>query len=48
MPTILVINDDGINSIGLRALTRQLEKLGEVVVVAPGDEKSGIGKAISI
>ena len=48
MPTILVINDDGINSIGLSALKGQLEKLGEVIVVAPGDEKSGIGKALSI
>jgi len=48
LPTILVINDDGINSIGLRALTKQLAKLGEVIVVAPGSEKSGIGKALSI
>ena len=48
MPTILVINDDGINSIGLSTLAKQLEKLGDVIVVAPGDERSGIGKALSI
>jgi len=48
LPTILVINDDGINSIGLSTLAKQLEKLGDVIVVAPGDERSGIGKALSI
>ncbi len=48
MPTILVINDDGINSIGLSILAKQLKKLGDVIVVTPGDEKSGIGKALSI
>jgi 5'-nucleotidase len=48
LPTILVINDDGINSIGLSTLAKQLEKLGEVIVVTPVDERSGIGKALSI
>jgi len=48
LATILVINDDGINSIGLRTLTKKLKKLGDVIVVTPGDEKSGVGKAISI
>jgi 5'-nucleotidase len=48
LPKILVINDDGINSIGLITLKKQLEKLGEVFVVAPESEKSGIGKALSI
>ena len=48
MPTILVINDDGINSIGLFALAKKLEKLGEVIVVTPESERSGIGKALSI
>jgi 5'-nucleotidase len=48
LPTILVINDDGINSIGLFILATQLKKLGDVVIVTPGDEKSGVGKAISI
>jgi 5'-nucleotidase len=48
LPTILVTNDDGINSIGLSILTKQLKKLGEVIVVTPGDERSGVGKGISI
>lgn len=48
MPTILVINDDGIDSIGLSTLAKQLEKLGKVIVVTPEAERSGIGKAISI
>jgi 5'-nucleotidase len=48
LSTILVINDDGINSIGLLTLVKQLKKLGDVIIVTPGDEKSGIGKAISI
>ena len=48
MPTILIINDDGINSIGLSVLSKKLKELGNVVVVAPNRENSGIGKAISI
>lgn len=47
MLTILLINDDGIRSIGLVAMKKRLEKLGEVVVVAPRDERSGIGKALT-
>lgn len=48
MPTILVINDDGINSIGLSTLVNKLKKLGELIIVTPSDERSGMGKAISI
>jgi len=47
MPTILLINDDGIQSIGLITLKKLLEKLGEVVVVAPEKEQSGVGKALT-
>ena len=47
LTTILIINDDGIHSIGLLALKRHLEKLGEVIIVAPRDERSGIGKALT-
>ncbi len=45
--TILLINDDGIFSSGLLAVKKKLEKLGRVVVVAPKEEISGIGKAIT-
>jgi len=47
VPTILLTNDDGIQSIGLVTLKKQLEKLGNVIVVAPRDERSGIGKALT-
>jgi 5'-nucleotidase len=48
VPTILVTNDDGIDSIGLSVLAKQLTHLGEVVVVTPGCQRSGVGKSISI
>ena len=47
MKTILLINDDGIESPGLITIKRKLEKLGEVFVIAPMEERSGIGKAIT-
>jgi 5'-nucleotidase len=47
MKTILLVNDDGIQSSGLLAIKKKLDRLGEVVVVAPRDEVSGIGKAIT-
>lgn len=47
MPTILLTNDDGIQSIGLVTLKKRLEKLGNLIVVAPRDERSGIGKALT-
>jgi 5'-nucleotidase len=48
LATILAINDDGINSIGLLAMVKELNKLGEVIVITPEAERSGVGKAISI
>jgi 5'-nucleotidase len=47
MKTILLINDDGIESPGLITMKKKLEKLGKVFVIAPGEERSGIGKAIT-
>ncbi len=47
MPTILLTNDDGIQSIGLIALKKRLKKLGNVLVVAPKEERSGVGKALT-
>jgi 5'-nucleotidase len=44
---ILLTNDDGIYAPGLIALERQLEKLGEVYVVAPATEQSGVGHSIT-
>jgi len=47
MKTILLINDDGIQSSGLLTLKQKIDKLGKVVVIAPREEVSGIGKAIT-
>jgi len=47
MKTILLINDDGIHSPGLLALKQKLDKHGKVVVIAPREEISGVGKAIT-
>jgi 5'-nucleotidase len=47
MKTILLINDDGVQSSGLLAIKEKLDMLGKVVVVAPKDEVSGVGKAIT-
>lgn len=44
---ILLTNDDGVDAPGLRLLRRVLEPLGEVTVVAPATEQSGVGHAIT-
>ncbi len=44
---ILVTNDDGIYAPGLAALSRALARLGEVYVVAPATEQSGVSHAIT-
>ena len=44
---ILLTNDDGIYAPGLAALERQLRSLGEVRVVAPAAEQSGVGHSIT-
>lgn len=47
-PLILVSNDDGITSRGIRALVETMYTLGEVIVVAPNSPQSGMGHAITI
>ncbi len=47
-PLILVSNDDGITSKGIRVLVEAMLTLGEVVVVAPDSPQSGMGHAITI
>jgi 5'-nucleotidase len=47
-PRILVSNDDGHQSDGIRALAEAMEPLGEVWVVAPEAEQSASSHAISI
>lgn len=45
---ILVTNDDGVYAEGIKFLRDALEKLGEVVVVAPLEEKSTTGHSLTI
>jgi 5'-nucleotidase len=47
-PTILITNDDGISSPGIRNLVEAVKDLGKVVVVAPDKPQSGMGHAITI
>jgi 5'-nucleotidase len=47
-PRILVSNDDGYLSEGLKALAAAMEELGEVWVVAPEVEQSASSRSISI
>ena len=44
---ILLTNDDGIYAPGLAALERQLSEIGDVCVVAPATEQSGVGHSIT-
>lgn len=45
---ILLTNDDGISSCGLESLKKEISKIGEVLVVAPKTEKSGMSHAITV
>jgi 5'-nucleotidase len=48
MPRILVTNDDGVQSEGIRDLAAALAPLGEVTIVAPIQEASAIGHALTL
>jgi len=45
---ILLTNDDGIYSEGIRALYVSLSKIGNVTIVAPDTERSAVGHAITL
>ena len=47
-PLILVCNDDGIDAPGIYALASAMDELGDVFVVAPIDEQSAVGHAITV
>ena len=47
-PLILITNDDGIDSKGIRFLVSVMKNFGEVVVVAPDSPQSGMGHAITV
>ena len=44
---ILLTNDDGIDSPGIRALYDALSGVGNVTTVAPADDQSAVGRAMS-
>ena len=45
---ILITNDDGIESNGIKILAEELSKLWEVIIVAPISEKSAVGHSITL
>ncbi len=47
-PLIVVSNDDGIRSPGIKALASAMSGIGEVVVVAPDRERSAAGHSLSL
>lgn len=47
-PLILVSNDDGITSKGIRTLVNVMKEIGDVLVVAPDSPQSGMGHAITV
>lgn len=47
-PLILLTNDDGFYAPGIKALEATLAQVGEVMVVAPDRQRSGVGRAITL
>ncbi len=47
-PVILVCNDDGIFSPGIRALAEVADEFGEVHIIAPDREQSAVGHAVTV
>jgi 5'-nucleotidase len=48
MIRILVTNDDGVRSDGIKALADALRPLGDITIVAPTQEASAIGHALTL
>lgn len=47
-PSILLTNDDGVNSLGIRAAYDALSPIADITVVAPATQQSAVGRSISI
>ena len=45
---ILITNDDGFSSKGIKALINAVKNLGKILIVAPDSPQSGMGHAISV
>ena len=48
MVNIVVVNDDGWGTAGIRLLAKEMTKLGQVTVIAPDGPRSGNGAAITV
>ncbi len=48
MKSILIVNDDGINSLGIREAADAVRDLGHVTIVAPSIQQSGVGRSLSL
>jgi 5'-nucleotidase len=46
-PSMLLTNDDGIESVGFRALYDALSSFADVTAVAPADDQSAVGRKMS-
>jgi len=46
-PLLLLTNDDGIDSPGLAALARAVSDLGDILIVAPFQQQSGVGRGLT-
>ncbi len=47
-PLILLCNDDGIASPGLAAAAAALDPLGELLIVAPAVQQTGMGRSFPL
>jgi len=47
-PVVLISNDDGIESVGIKTLWREIRKFAEVYVVAPHTQQSAVGHSITV
>ena len=45
---IVVVNDDGWGTAGIRLLAKEMTRLGHVTVIAPDGPRSGNGACISV
>ncbi|ADC47954.1 5'-nucleotidase SurE1 [Methanobrevibacter ruminantium M1] len=45
---ILLSNDDGVNASGILAAKHAVEDLGDAIIVAPSNQQSGIGHALTL
>ena len=45
---LLISNDDGIDARGIQVLARRMERLGEVTIVAPDQNRSGASNSLTL